>query len=141
MRTFCSLFLLASLCAPAAADETATPAVTMPAPVNISRFVPTGEERRIGFVASLFPDCTSRGPIIARVTKAPAHGTVTSASADSFPSYVATNRLSSCNEKKSPGLDIFYKSEDGYLGTDEVTLFLIFPDGTAAEWRYSMMVM
>jgi hypothetical protein len=139
MRTLCSLFLLASLCSASAADEGA--AVTMPAPVNISRFIPTGEERRISFVASLFPDCTSRGPIIARVTKAPAHGTVTSVNADSFPNYVATNRLSSCNEKKSPGLDVFYKPEDGYLGADEVTLFLIFPDGTAAEWHYNMMVM
>jgi hypothetical protein len=48
------------LCAPPSmAQEGAPETITMPKPLSISRFIPTGEERTVGFVASLFPDCTS----------------------------------------------------------------------------------
>jgi hypothetical protein len=141
MRRLCSLLVLSFLCAPPAmADEGATETITMPKPVSVSRFIPTGEERTMNFVASLFPDCTSRGPLVGRVIRPPAHGAVTFVDAESFPNHVTTNRLSSCNEKKSPGLNVVYKSEDGYLGEDGADIFLMFPDGTAAEWHYLILV-
>jgi hypothetical protein len=141
MRRLHSILLLAFLCvSPAVAQEGAPETITMPKPVSVSRFVPSGEERKIGFVASLFPDCVPRGPIVGRVIKPPAHGTMSFANADSFPNYLATNRLSSCNEKKAPGLHIVYKSDDGYLGEDGADIFLMFPDGSAAEWHYLILV-
>ena len=73
------------------AQEEAAETITMPKPLSISRFIPTGEERTIGFVASLYPDCTSRGPIVARLIKAPAHGAMTFGNAISFPNYNATS--------------------------------------------------
>jgi hypothetical protein len=141
MRELCSLLLFSFLCAaPSVAEEGASEAITMPKPISISRFVPTGEERTMSFVAALFPDCASRGPIVGRIVKAPAHGALTFVGADSFPNYNASNRLSSCNDKKSSGLNVVYKAEDGYLGDDGVDIFLIFPDGTAAEWHYLILV-
>jgi hypothetical protein len=132
--------------APALAQEgaregtTDIPGVTMPKPINLSRFVPSGEARNIGFVVALFPDCTPRGPIVGRVLKPPAHGAMSFAAADSFGSYAAGSRLAACNDKKSPGLNIAYKSEDGYVGEDGAEIFLIFPDGSAAEWHYLILV-
>ena len=123
------MLVFALLCAPPSmAQEGAPETITMPKPLSISRFIPTGEERTVGFVASLFPDCTSRGPIVARIIKEPAHGVMTFGNATSFPNYNATSPLSSCNTKKAPGLNIDYKSEDGY------------PDGSAAEWHYLILV-
>ena len=141
MRSLCSMLLFSFLCAPpSVAQEGAAEAITMPKPVNLSRFVPAGEERTVNFVASLFPDCASRGPIVARVIRPPAHGALTFVDANSFPNYVATNRLSSCNDKKTSGLNVVYKAEDGYLGDDGADIFLMFPDGTAAEWHYFILV-
>jgi hypothetical protein len=97
----------------------------MPKPLRLNRFVPSGEERNIGFVVALFPDCTSRGMTVGRVLKPPAHGTMTFAAAESFSSYLATSRLASCNDKKLPGLNIVYKSDDGYLGEDGPEIFLV----------------
>jgi len=119
---------------------TDNPGITMPKPIKVSRFVPSGEERNIGFVVALFPDCTSRGLTVGRVLKPPAHGTMTFAAAGSFSSYAATSRLASCNDKKSPGLEIIYKSDDGYVGEDGAEIFLMFPDGSAAEWHYLILV-
>jgi hypothetical protein len=141
MRHLCSLLLFSFLCAPpSVAQEGAADAITMPKPVNISRFIPAGEERTVNFVASLFPDCASRGPIVARIIRPPAHGALTFENANSFPNFLATNRLSSCNDKKTSGLNVVYKAEDGYLGDDGADVFLMFPDGTAAEWHYFILV-
>jgi hypothetical protein len=141
MRQLCSLLLFSSLCAPPSiADEGAAEAISMPKPVAVSRFIPSGEERTMNFVASLLPDCASRGPIVARIIKPPAHGELTFVNVESFPNYVATNRLSSCNDKRTFGLDVVYKAEDGYLGNDGADIFLMFPDGTAAEWHYLILV-
>jgi hypothetical protein len=119
---------------------TDNPGITMPKPIKLSRFVPSGEERNIGFVVALFPDCSSRGLTVGRVLKPPAHGAMTFAATESFSSYAATNRLASCNDKKSPGLNIIYKSDDGYVGEDGAEIFLMFPDGSAAEWHYLILV-
>jgi hypothetical protein len=141
MRNLCSMLLFSFLCAPpSVAQEGAAETITMPKPVNISRFIPAGEQRTVNFVASLFPDCASRGPVVGRIIKAPAHGALTFVDTDSFPNYLATNRLSSCNDKKSSGLNVVYKAEDGYLGEDGADIFLMFPDGTAAEWHYFIQV-
>jgi hypothetical protein len=141
MRQLCSMLLFSFLCAPpSVAQEGAADAITMPKPVNVSRFIPAGEERTMNFVASLFPDCASRGPIVARIIRPPAHGALTFVNADSFPNYVATNRLSSCNDKKTSGINVVYKAEDGYLGDDGADVFLMFPDGTAVEWHYFILV-
>jgi len=135
------MLLFALLCAtPSMAQEGAPETITMPKPLSISRFIPTCEERTVGFVASLFPDCTSRGPIVARIIKPPAHGAMTFGNATSFPNYNATSPLSSCNSKKASGLNIDYKSEDGYVGPDGVYIFMMFPDGSAAEWHYLILV-
>jgi hypothetical protein len=141
MHQLCSLLLFSFLCAsPSMAEEGVAETITMPKPTSVSRFIPAGEERTMSFVASLFPDCASRGPIVGRIIKAPAHGALSFVKVDSFPHYIATNRLSSCNDKKSSGLNVLYKAEDGYLGDDDADIFLRFPDGTAAEWHYLILV-
>jgi hypothetical protein len=120
--------------------EAGKPGIMMPKPTKLSRFVPSSEERIVGFVVALFPDCTSRGMTAGRVLKSPAHGTMTFAAADSFSSHPATSRLAACDEKKLPGLNIIYKSDDGYVGEDLAEIFLMFPDGSAAEWHHLILV-
>ena len=54
MRHLCSMLVFGLLCAPPSmAQEGAAETITMPKPLSISRFIPTGEERTVGFVASL----------------------------------------------------------------------------------------
>jgi hypothetical protein len=137
MRHLRSMLLFALLgVPPAMAQEGAAETITMPKPLSISRFIPTGEERTIG----LFPDCTSRGPIVARIIKEPAHGAMTFDNANSFPNFNANSPLASCSGKKAAGLGIVYKSEDGYVGPDGADIFMMFPDGSAAEWHYLILV-
>jgi hypothetical protein len=136
-----SLMFAIFLAAPAfGQDSTTTPSVDLPKAVNINKFVPSGMERAIGFVVSVFPDCSSRGPVVPRVIMQPAHGTVTFATEDSFSNFAANSRFAACNEKKGSGLTINYKSEDSYVGEDHIELLLMFPDGSAATWHFLMLV-
>jgi hypothetical protein len=109
-------------------------------PVNLNRFVPSAEERTVAFYSSLFPDCSTKGPIVGRVVAKPSHGAVNFVQTDSFPLYGTASTLAVCNNKKVQGLNINYKSDDGYVGEDNATLLLIFPDGFASQLQILFLV-
>ena len=121
------------------AQETLT-TLDVPKPVTISRFVPSGEERTIGTATAQYPDCSSRGSIVARVIEKPAHGDVSFENGDIFPNYVPTLPLSACNAKRAPGLMINYRSKKDFTGQDNMKVFLIFPDGSGLQWDYMVIV-
>jgi hypothetical protein len=120
--------------------QEAPPTPALPKPINVTRFVPSGEGRTIGSVTALNPDCSSRGLIVGRVVEKPAHGEVGFEIGDIFPTYVQTSQLFVCNSKRTPGLMINYRSEQDFIGQDNMKVFLIFPDGSGAEWDYILIV-
>jgi len=107
---------------------------------EISRFVPSGEKWMIGFFTALWPDCTFRGEVAGRITNPPQHGLLAFAPMDSFPSFPTTNVQAKCNEKKTAGQALYYTSEPSFTGEDGAEIFLIFPDGSAAELHYTIIV-
>src|SRR5947208_1032360 len=137
---FAFAFCLAAAAALAQEPPAASVAPTMPKPIKVIRFVPAGEEWSVGTLASLYPDCSSRGRIVARVTDKPRHGEVTSTDGDVFPNMASNSPLAVCNSKRSPGLTIRYRSEADFVGEDSMKVFLIIPDGSAAEWDYELIV-
>jgi hypothetical protein len=125
---------------PAVVAQEGPPTPALPKPVSVTRFVPTGEERTIGSVVALYPDCSSRGPIVGRLVEKPTHGEVRFEAGDVFPSLVPTSPLVGCNSKRAPGLMINYRSEPDFIGQDDMKVFLIFPDGSGAQWDYMLIV-
>ena len=120
--------------------QEALPTPALPKPINVTRFVPSGEGRTTGSVTALNPDCSSRGPVVGRVVEKPAHGEVSFEIGDIFPTYVQTSPLFVCNSKRTLGLMINYRSEQDFIGQDNMKVFLIFPDGSGAEWDYILIV-
>jgi hypothetical protein len=119
----------------------AAPAPPVPIQVfPLTRVVPKGEARGIAFFAYLYPDCTSQGPVVARILEPPRHGTVSFATIDSFPRYGVGAPLASCNAKKVTGLRMTYEAEDGFEGFDTLRILTINPDGTAAEYEVKVWV-
>jgi hypothetical protein len=141
LRIFKILAVLALLSAEeVAVAQEAPPTPALPKPINVTRFVPSNEGRTIGTVTALNPDCSPRGPIVARVVEKPAHGEVSFENGDVFPTYVQTAPLFVCNSKRTPGLMINYRSEQDFIGQDGMKIFLIFPDGSGAQWDYLLIV-
>jgi hypothetical protein len=104
-----------------------------PDPSPYYRIVPVGERRTIGFFSTLFPDCSSQGPIVMRLVKKPLHGTITFEEGTSFPRYAATSPVAACNQKRVPGMRLNYEAAEGYEGLDTFRVLVIYPDGTAAD--------
>ncbi|MCJ2036117.1 hypothetical protein [Methylobacterium sp. J-068] len=119
-----------------AAPGTPVPIQTFP----LTRVVPKGEARSIAFFSYLYPDCTSQGPVVARILETPRHGTVTFAATDSFPRYAAGSPLAACNAKKVPGLRMTHEAEEGFEGLDSYRILIINPDGLAVEYEVKVWV-
>ena len=111
----------------------APPAPQPPASFPLMRVVPKGEARTIAFFASLFPDCSSQGPVVIRTLEQPRHGSIELAQTDSFPRYGVGSALAACNARKVPGLKLTYTSEEGFEGLDTFRIFVINADGTGYE--------
>jgi hypothetical protein len=45
-----------------------------------------------------------------------------------------------CNGNKAETIYINYTSNDGYKGPETFTVFAIWPNGTASEWKYTIDV-
>ncbi len=135
--------VLATLCliVPAlAAPVDPTPPTTLAPPspppppsFPLMRVVPKGEARTIAFFTSLFPDCSSQGPVVIRILDQPRHGAIDIAQGDSFPRYGVGSTLAACNTRKVPGLKLTYTAEEGFEGLDAFRIFVINADGTGYE--------
>lgn len=127
-----SVRLAAILSAALATDPSAAPPEPQPA-FTLQRIVPRGEARTIGFYASLFPDCSSQGPVVIRMLTPPLHGRVTFESAQSFPQYAAGSPLAECNTRKVPGQRMIYEGKEGFEGLDSFRILVINADGIGYE--------
>lgn len=124
----------------ASAQEPQTPATPIARPVSLARFVPTAEERTLGFYTSINPDCTQTDRTVVRIIAPPEHGTASFHNGDMYTSFPRENPRSACNDKRIPGALVKYKSEDGYIGGDTFRALIIYPDGTATEATYNIVV-
>jgi hypothetical protein len=105
-----------------------------------TRVVPSSKNQRIGFFSSVDPDCVSNGEVEVRVTKQPEHGSAETKTATNFPNYSKENIRSKCNDRKVRGVQINYKSAEQYVGSDELELLVLFPNGFAREVHYNLDV-
>jgi hypothetical protein len=58
---------------------------------TFTRVIDSGAKQRIGFYASLNPDCTATGDVTVRVTKQPEHGTVETLARTEYAHYPKEN--------------------------------------------------
>jgi hypothetical protein len=107
---------------------------------RVTRIVASGTNQRIGFFTALHPDCTSSGNVNIRVTKQPEHGNTETTTATNFPGYPKDNIRAKCNEHRVRGVQINYKSAEKYVGSDELELLVLFPNGFAWEVHYDISV-
>jgi hypothetical protein len=107
---------------------------------QITRVVASGTNQRIGFFTALNPDCTAMGNVNIRVTKQPEHGSTETTPTINFPTYPKAHSRSKCNDHKVRGVQVSYKSAEKYVGSDELELLVLFPNGFAWEVRYDIDV-
>jgi len=108
---------------------------------EMSRYVPSGVERMLGFVYALKADCSSQGDIIVKKVREPEHGSIEIIPGESASSYKADSKYAKCNDLKGvPGVLINYKSTDDYVGPDAFKVLVMYPTGLAQEQLFKVIV-
>jgi hypothetical protein len=92
---------------------------------------PCGFSRYFARVRSQLANYLSGGDIEVRKTSEPDHGTIEIVPAQGFGSWPKENPRSKCNDKKLPGLNLNYKSAQGYHGSDAFDILVMYPNGFA----------
>ena len=110
---------------------------------NLSSFdlVAAGKKVTLDFAYALNPDCSPvEGSVEVKTTAEPAQGAIEVVSGHRFPNYAKTNVRFKCNDKKTRGLLINYKSKEGYVGPDAFDILVLYPTGYAREVHYNVNV-
>jgi hypothetical protein len=109
--------------------------------LEFTRYVASGKKVTLDFVYALNPDCSPvDGSIEVRTTTEPENGTVEFSSGSRFPNFTKTNVRFKCNEKRTNGTLLNYKSKAGYTGTDRFEILVLYPTGYAREVQYKVNV-
>jgi hypothetical protein len=107
---------------------------------QVERVVPKGEKRRLGFFVHLYPDCTSRGAIIVKLTGKPKSGTVTFEEIETFPYPFTHEDYKKCNTEKVPGTAVSYDPNPDFTGTDAFSGTVIYSNGQARKFEIKVSV-
>jgi hypothetical protein len=144
MRTALTVYaLLGVLLSPASAQENTDEAYRFGGVqrFEFTRFVPSGKTVALDFAYALNPDCSLvEGGVDLKTTSEPSNGTVEFKPGIRFPNFSKTNVRYKCNEKKTNGTLINYKSKAGYVGTDKFEVLVLYPSGYAREVEYTVNV-
>ncbi len=95
---------------------------------------------KLDFASILNPDCSSPGLPIVTVLEQPKNGKVKIAKSADFTNFAQDNQRWHCNLRKTPGVLIEYVPNRDFSGTDTLMVDAIYPDGTALQNRYDLIV-
>jgi hypothetical protein len=106
---------------------------------TLNKVVSVNHPLMLAHYASVFDDCSSRGRVEVRVIQGPAHGSITMREMANF-SYFPYSNLTQCNSRKVKGTTVTYQPQTMYVGTDWVSLDIIFPSGTERDQTFNITV-
>jgi hypothetical protein len=102
-----------------------------------NKTVATGGVLNLDNLASVNPDCTSRGRTIVRVMSGPAHGSIALREGLVFSVFPG---VPNCNTRKVRGVAVMYRPERNFVGADLVNLDVIYPSGNEQTRYYNVIV-
>lgn len=111
-----------------------------PEPRTVRSAAVAGQRTRIGFLYDVERDCAAQPFADIRIVEPPAHGEATIEPGTGFPAYDRNTARAPCNDVRTPGADILYRSHAGHGGSDELTVEVAYADGRLRRLRYAIDV-
>jgi hypothetical protein len=122
----------------AAAKQAQPPAP--PSVVEVKRTAVIDQPLNLDFLYSINPDCSSDGVADVRTIEDPRHGRLTIEKGSGFTNFPQENPRQVCNRRRSEGVQMHYRPEEGYLGPDSLTVDIIYNNGTSSKRHYAVVV-
>ena len=88
-----------------------------------------GATQKLGFYASINPDCSSLGLPVGRVVTPPAHGEIRIVHEEGFAYFPPNNPRSRCNTQRVPGIRVIYQAAPDYRGPDAYAVEIFHVNG------------
>ncbi|MGI9475433.1 MAG: hypothetical protein ACR2PI_01920 [Hyphomicrobiaceae bacterium] len=95
---------------------------------------------RIYYVYGANPDCSEKPPAIIRITKKPKHGLAEVAIVKGYSNYPKGHQRHPCNLTLRNIAAVYYKSNTGYTGRDNISLEWFTKGGGYGRKRYTINV-
>jgi hypothetical protein len=108
--------------------------------VHVKKDVFSGNEFRLAAMNNVNADCSS-GPVPdVRVLAQPSNGELRIEQIRYVVSRAADNYRAHCNGKEVDALGLFYKSRDGFVGEDRISVDVDYKVGTVRRFFYVISV-
>jgi hypothetical protein len=104
---------------------------------TINKTMAAGSVLTLTNLASVNPDCTSRGKTIVRVVTAPSHASIALREGQVFSVFP---RRPQCNTVRVHGVAVMYRPTPNFVGSDFVSLEVIYPSGNEHTESYAITV-
>jgi hypothetical protein len=117
--------------------------VNPPAPpqtFEFTRIAAADQVLQLAFLFYLNPDCSPIGFATVHVLEEPRHGKATVQRGTGFSTFVQNNPRFECNKRRTDGVNLSYAPEEGFTGTDSVTVEVVGPDGSAHKRHFAIEV-
>lgn len=111
-----------------------------PEPRTVRSTAVSGQRTRIGFLYDVERDCAVQPFAAIRIIDPPAHGEAGIEPGSGFPVYDRNTARAPCNDVRTMGADVLYRSHAGHAGTDELTVEVAYADGRVRRMRYAIDV-
>ena len=106
------------------------------------KYVPSGVKRNFWTIAQLNGDCSAKPGTVIRVEQQPSNGKVEVVPGEGSDfTFPVGNSRAHCNGKKVTGLNLSYQSSPKFVGEDEFTVMVLWPDGNASRVNYKVNVL
>jgi hypothetical protein len=116
------------------------PATAASAPALYARSALSNTRQKVDTEYYVNADCTTGGIPAVVVTTPPSNGTLWTEPGTDYPLFNKDNQRYECNKMAIAGTGVFYKSNEGFYGTDTATIHVINPNGTFRDVSYSIIV-
>ena len=100
----------------------------------------SGRFAELDFYYSLNSDCTSKGEPHVSLTGPPRNGGLFVATAERHPKFPPDSEFYKCNAKLVPSTQLYYKSNQDYLGDDALSVEMTFPDEAKVKVHFDVTV-
>jgi hypothetical protein len=107
---------------------------------EVKRSAVLDQPLQVDAIFSLNPDCTPIGEINIRTIEEPKHGKLTISKGSVFTNFLQDNPRQVCNRRRSEAMLVRYLPESGYLGSDSITVDIIYPEGYSRKRHYAISV-